>query len=248
MTNTIVENKNILQFFNSDIILTRHNEIFDLKKKSTNYVILLYITIRNNMKISESAYYNPKKFLKHFVRIQKRFSNIYLPLYKTPTNMCANVYSDEKNKETGKQRTGKNINEENIIKYVPYREANQHEHISIFVFNARKITTRKAELIPKFKEYVKQLINTPTRSLEIIKNYIRRKQNKKHEKSEKRERYERSKQCERREHMQKQGFRKRSEQTFQKKPQNIVFKMNFEDIHSTVNIFDCLCRFAYEAE
>ncbi|SCL92690.1 conserved Plasmodium protein, unknown function [Plasmodium berghei] len=201
-SNDLKENKNIIYFLNSELALTKKNEIINLNNNDQNYIITINITVRNNMNIMESVYYNPNKFFKSLFKIEKNYNNIYSPLFKSPSN-------DGKN---NKEKYNKNkTNIENR-----YTGSKSHGFITFIIF-LLKCTIVFYPIYLLFKR-------NKTNQNEALK--YKSKSNEEEYKGINDE------------------LKKGKKKNFKKNvPKYIVFKLNFEDFQSCLNIFECLCRF-----
>ncbi|CRG99078.1 conserved Plasmodium membrane protein, unknown function [Plasmodium relictum] len=203
LSNNLIENKNIIYFLNSELALTKRNEIININNRNSNYIISVKITIKNNMNIVESAYYNPKKFFQSFSKIQKSFNNIYLPLCK---NINYEVKSNKEKKINSKKDT------------VKVNRSLRFHNILTDMFSFLKKFFKCFSVISLFrsgrlKNNVSNIKKKPK-----DKNRQENTQNKK---------------------IKNKDFKKMA-------PNNITFKLNFDDFHSSLNIFECLCRYSHD--
>ncbi|VEV55179.1 conserved Plasmodium protein, unknown function [Plasmodium vinckei vinckei] len=196
------ENKNIIYFFNSELALTKKNEIINLNNNNQNYMITINITVRNNMNIMENVYYNPNKFFKFLSKIEKNYNNIYSPLFKSSTN------DGKHNKEKY------NKNKTNIETRCTGSKG--FGFFSFFMF-LLKCTILFYPIYLLFQRNKTIQDETPER---------KSKKNKEENKGI------------------NDDIKKGKGKNVKKNvPKHIVFKLNFEDFQSCLNIFECLCRF-----
>ncbi|CAD2086837.1 conserved Plasmodium protein, unknown function [Plasmodium vinckei lentum] len=199
------DNKNIIYFFNSELALTKKNEIINLNNNNNNnqnYMITINITVRNNMNIMENVYYNPNKFFKFLSKIEKNYNNIYSPLFKSPSN-------DGKNNKEKYNKNKTNIE-------TRCTGSKGFGFFTFFMFLLKcTILFYPIYLLLRKNETIQD--ETPKR---------KSKKNKEDNKGINDE------------------IRKGKGKNFKKNvPKYIVFKLNFEDFQSCLNIFECLCRF-----
>ncbi|SCL99127.1 conserved Plasmodium protein, unknown function [Plasmodium chabaudi chabaudi] len=196
------ENKNIIYFFNSELALTKKNEIINLNNTNQNYMITINITVRNNMNIMENVYYNPNKFFKFLSKIEKNYNNIYSPLFKSPSN-------DGKNNKEKYNKNKTNIE----------TRCTGSKGFGFFTFFMFLL---KCTLL----FYPIYLL---LRRNKTIQDDVPKRKSKKNEEGSKGI---------------NDDLKKGKNKNFKKNvPKYIVFKLNFEDFQSCLNIFECLCRF-----